>query len=136
MRWLGFMAEIKVVILRVDSKEMEINDSFDHTLKNMQSVVGGYLEAIRLGSVVEGREITIWLNEEGKLEQLEPNFAIVRKKGLELLDVVVGDVLITSCDDEGNTVGLNDEELELVKSKFDFDYGLVSPIFVDKTLFV
>jgi hypothetical protein len=136
MRWLGFMANIRVAILRVDSKEIEIHDSFDHTLKNMQGVVGGYLEAITLDSVVEGREVTVWLNEEGKLEQLKPNFAIIRKESLQLLDVVVGDVLITSCDDEGNTVGLNDEELELVKFKFDFDYGLVSPVFVDKTLFV
>lgn len=130
------MQESKMRVVTLKSKEdsLVVNDEFEYTLENMQKAVGGYIQPIyiRTGGT---REIIIWVNEEGILDNLPTNFALIRKKGGEIITYVLGDVLITASDGE-DTVGLNDEELEFVKSSFDFDYGTLSPVFASRTFFV
>lgn len=112
---------MKACILKTDSKDMFIVDDFSGDLKGLQDIVGGYVEAMDLGSVGDGRRVTLWLNEEGKLHDLPPNFGVVQQDengNLFLVDIVMGDVIITSSDDKGETVGLNDLEVELVNALF------------------
>jgi hypothetical protein len=129
--------KIRAVVLKANSKELEVVEEFEHSLDNMQKAVGGYIEAVTLSHDPNtDRMVTIWLNEEGKLRGLQPNFAMIQKSNDKLLDVIVGDVLITSTDEEGSTVGLNDEELAMVKEKFNMNFGLITPVFVEKTLYI
>jgi hypothetical protein len=129
--------KIRVVTLKANSNELVVNEEFEHSLENMQKSVGGYIEAITLSHDPKtDRMVTVWLNEEGKIRGLQPNFAMIQKSDNKLLDVIVGDVLITSTDEEGSTVGLTDEELELVKEQFNMNFGLITPVFVEKALFV
>jgi len=127
---------IRVAIIKSEGSQLEVKLDFSHTLENMQEVVGGYIEAITIREDSIGRRITVWINEEGKLINLPPNFAIIDEESGRLLDVVMGDVLITSCDVEGEIVSLTDEELEFVRRSFNFTRGLISPVFCQKTLFI
>jgi hypothetical protein len=124
------MAEtIRVAVLKADGNKLEVNETFEQSLSNMQKVVGGYIEALTMHSD-NYRQVTIWLNEEGKFNGSLPNFAIMHED--RLVDIVMGDVIITSSDAQGNTVGLNDAELEIVKSRFFFTKGLVGNTLINK----
>ena len=57
------------------------------TLKEMQDIVGGYIEIVYLK---DGRIMV--LNEEGKLNDLNPNSEATK---LYTHDYIVGDVLVT-----------------------------------------
>lgn len=51
--------------------------------------------------------VDLWVNEEGKLIGLKPNFMIFDGQ-----DVAVGPIFFASSDEEGETVGLTDEQVE------------------------
>lgn len=70
------------------------------------------------------------------LKGLTPNFALIEAKTNSLLDIVVGDVLITSSNIEGEVVSLTNEELDFVSRSFDFTRGISQPVFCNKVLLV
>lgn len=109
---------IRVAKVNVDTNFLEVDTKFVHSLENMQKAVGGHLEAMVLHSH-EGRDVVLWLNEEGKLNGLKPNIGLYANN--QLVDIIVGDVLITSSDIEGETTSLNDAELEFIKHKIKFN---------------
>jgi hypothetical protein len=80
---IGEMPEVKVI---------------ENTLTNLQEFVGGYIEL----AYVEG--IMMIINEEGKLQNLKPNFV------LSSWDVVVGNVLFTGNANE-NFASISDDEI-------------------------
>lgn len=102
---------IRVIILEAGNPEAKIVERFEHSLENLQTVVGGYIEAVSVNE-----SITIWLNEEGKLQELPPNFYLIGNGSP--FDIVVGDVIITGTDGEGNTIGLSDEEVTEIQERF------------------
>jgi Domain of unknown function (DUF3846) len=140
MEDINMSKKIRVVTLKADSKELVVNENFEHSLENMQEAVGGGIEAITGEYFNEtGREITIWLNGEGKLKGLQPNFAILKTGTNRLLDIVVGDVLITAIDEEGSTVGLTDDELKVVQGMFEIqerEVYLNPTIIVQKSIYM
>jgi hypothetical protein len=91
-------------------------------LEEMQAVVGGYVEVVELEHGVD-----MWLNEEGKYIWGEPTptdkwnhratmFAHAAKS-IQANDWIAGDVLFTGgADDDGDTVGLSDEQMAYVES--------------------
>ncbi|MBQ8997217.1 MAG: DUF3846 domain-containing protein [Clostridium sp.] len=79
-----------------------------NTLKSYQDIVGGYIETYPLG-----KDLILVLNEEGKLMDLDVNFAIPYKSGYT--EYIVGDVAIVNSDEEGNFASLNDEQIEYLK---------------------
>jgi hypothetical protein len=104
--------QIRVIILEAGNPEAKVIEKFDHSLENLQAVVGGYIEAIRVND-----SITIWINEEGKLiDGIEPNFNLIGEG--KPYDIVMGDVLIAGTDHEGETVSLTDEEIQEVQERF------------------
>lgn len=117
---------MKVIIVNADSEKLEVTEEFENSLESLQKVVGGYIEVVTLrGYHDEDRRITMWLNEEGKLSNLPPNIAMVRRSNQQLADVIVGNAIITSTDSEGETVGLNDEEIEFIKGVLHFNKGVM-----------
>jgi len=89
-----------------ESRIIELDD----TLEQLQREVGGLIEAVTLPNGV-----TMWLNEEGKLQQLDHNkqaqFIFDHTFGPGV-DIVVGNAVITGgADEEGQTLGLTDEQL-------------------------
>lgn len=83
-------------------------------LSVLQSAVGGWVQAIDLSNI-----LSLWVNEEGKMIRLEHNpIAQVfwdMSFGQET-DYIVGTVVLTGTPDaDGETQGLSDEHIEVLK---------------------
>ncbi|MDF3555534.1 DUF3846 domain-containing protein [Bacillus cereus] len=103
---------IRVVLIEAGNPEIKIIEKWEHSLDTVQQFVGGYIQPIRVND-----SVTMWMNEEGKMQQLEPNFLFVNKEGTPL-DTIVGNVLIAGTNDEGDDISLTDEEIELLQERF------------------
>lgn len=113
---------MNVLILKANEDALTLVPDFEHSLENMQNVVGGNLEALDLSYDEQtGRRITLWLNEEGKLIGLPVNFALLHQG--QLIDIVMGDCIITAVDEDGRTVSLSESEIQFIKQKV-FDTGI------------
>ncbi|MDQ0976649.1 hypothetical protein QFZ31_006701 [Neobacillus niacini] len=105
--------DIRVIIANAGEQEIHLVEKFEHSLEHLQAVVGGYIEAIRVND-----SITIWINEEGKLiEGMKPNFYLIDTNN-KPVDIVLGDIIITGTDEEGETISLTDQEIEEIQSRF------------------
>lgn len=74
-------------------------------LEAMQGIVGGHIEYIPLQLSFD--TLDLFLNEEGKLDKLEPNVWVFEKQ-----DVVCGTLFVCTNTDEGESIGLTEEEAE------------------------
>ena len=110
---------MKVLILSGgELKEKEI----DNTLENLQEIVGGYIEIPFLSKVLNENGIDIIINEEGKyIDGLTPEIAVVRTGTNQILDIVYGNCIFASHDEEGNTTALNDEQIKIVMEELETD---------------
>ncbi len=96
--------------------EMSIIDLAENELATLQAKVGGWVQMVDLND-----NLTLWCNEEGKLEGLPLN-----RYATELwesvygkTDIIVGDIVLTGgADDEGETLGLSDLKIEAIKGLF------------------
>ena len=93
-------------------------------LRILQGIVEGLIEPIEItrGLLYGQRSLTLWVNEEGKLTGKTPNFVATnfytRKYGV--VDIVVGTVVFTGgTDEEGETLGLTDETIQLLQQVTD-----------------
>lgn len=103
--------------LVLSNNELEVKD-IENTLEALQKIVGGYIEIPFLSKIFYQNEIDIIINEEGKMiEGLKPEIAILENGSNKVLDVVMGNCLFASHDDEGNTVGLTDKQIEIVENE-------------------
>lgn len=75
--------------------------TIENTLKAKQDIVGGWIEYLTF------YDFDLYLNEEGKLSKLPSNLKFPQ-------DIVVGTVYVTKANEEGNDVGLTDEEAQEV----------------------
>ncbi|MBL5830871.1 DUF3846 domain-containing protein [Bacillus sporothermodurans] len=92
-------------------EQFEVKSEQD-TYNIIKNAVGGYVEALRLSDTC-----TLWVNEEGKINDLKPNFQLLDRAGIPQ-DYVVGNVIFTGVDDNGSTVGLTEEDLKLIEKRF------------------
>lgn len=81
-----------------------------NTLEYLQEAVEGYIEVIRLEN-----DVCIWVNEEGKINGLKPNTALVDKNG-RIFDIIHGNFVVTASDEEGNTVPMTKEQVNYFES--------------------
>jgi hypothetical protein len=83
-------------------------EMIENTLEAKQKIVGGRIECIRL----DGYDIII--NEEGKLEALEPNFGIHNG-----MDYVAGTAIFAGVNyDEGDFISLTPEQRKFIVRQF------------------
>lgn len=103
---------MKVLVLsNGELKEREIKSG----LEELQKIVGGYIEIPFLSKKFFDNEIDIIINEEGKLlDNMKPEIAIVNEAHGNILDIVYGNCIFASHDNEGNTVSLSDEQIRIV----------------------
>ena len=93
-------------------RQIEIRP-FKEPLEYLQGLVGGYLEHYIIDDKLDANYIDMWINEEGKLiEGLQPTFALLHDG--ELYDVIFGNCVFSKYDDEGNTLGLDEFEINRV----------------------
>ena len=112
----------------------------DNSLESLQEIVGGYIEIPFLSKAFNDNEIDVIINEEGKyIDGLKTEIAIVNSKTKEILDVIFGNCIFMSHDEEGNTIALNDKQIKVVMQELQMDATLTYPNgkeFVAKILFV
>jgi hypothetical protein len=101
---------MKIVYVKAGNPQIEIRD-VPSGLDTMKKLVGGYLELVRVTD-----EIDMWINEEGKLLELPPNF-VLDYKG-RTVDIIAGDAFFASNNEEGDTVSLTNELVEEIKDRF------------------
>lgn len=108
---------MKVLVLSNGNfEEKEISNE----LEDLQKMVGGYIEIPFLGKKLSDKGIDVIINEEGKLiEGMKAEIAIVDEKTGGILDIVYGNCIFASHDEEGNTIELTEEQNEFVKEELE-----------------
>jgi hypothetical protein len=104
--------EMKALVFKTNNTlvvEQDTNEFVSY--ETLSRAVGGMIEAVTLPN-----GLTLWVNEEGKMDGLPVNdyatrlFASAFGAGI---DIIVGDAIVTGgADDEGETLGLTDEQLK------------------------
>jgi hypothetical protein len=97
------------------AEEINLNEG-DSQLELLQKAVGGLIEAVDLGD-----NLTMWVNEEGKMYGLpiNPMATMLWEKHFGFTDIIVGDVIFTGgTGSEGETLGLNAETAEELRKLF------------------
>jgi len=101
---------IKMLAITLDAegvaKEIELTEG-ESQLKVLQEAVGGWVQAVDFTP-----DLTLWCNEEGKLQGLpiNPMATFLWEKYFGFTDVICGNVIFTGgTGDEGETLGLNEE---------------------------
>lgn len=90
--------------------EATIIDLNEGSLEKLQKAVGGYVQAIDLSDTM-----SMWCNEEGKMMSLphNPFGQAFWEKVYGRTDYIVGDIVLTGgTDKDGETMGLNDEQMK------------------------
>ena len=109
----------KIVIMDCEKRTLELVSikKKDFNLKYMQKVVGGIIDIPYISEQLDDMGIDAVINDEGKLLGLPVNFVIADSDNL-IMDFVVGNVMFCSHDDEGNSIGLNDKQIDFLDSLF------------------
>lgn len=129
---------MKVLVLsNSELQEKEIGTE----LEDLQEIVGGYIEIPYLGDVFVDNGIDVIINEEGKLiEGLRAEIAIVNKQRGAILDIVYGNCIFASHNDEGETIGLTDEQIQIVTKELETVFEMMDKeteeIFDIRALFI
>jgi hypothetical protein len=104
----------QINVLVVEPNKAPYVKTIENTLQAQQKIVGGYIEPIDLTFDREtGRKVSFVVNEEGKLNGLPDNRTmIIPRSGGAYMDMIVGTFYVNAWDDEGESVGLTESELE------------------------
>jgi hypothetical protein len=86
-------------------------DTIEHSLENMQKLVGGTLDGVSLPE-----RIVMWVDDEGLIKE-KPINLITYVENQEVHHIA-GDVFFTGIDEEGETVSLSDEQMVWITNRF------------------
>ena len=106
---------MKALVLKTNNTIQVEEDTEEFvSYATLSRAVGGMIEAVTLPS-----GLTLWVNEEGKMNGLPVNDYATRLFDSAFgsgIDIIVGNAIITDgADDEGETLGLTDAQIaELV----------------------
>jgi hypothetical protein len=111
-----------------------------NTLEDLQEIVGGYIEIPYLSDVFNENGIDIVINEEGKfIDGLKAEIAVIDGETKQILDVVFGNCIFVSHDEEGETTELTEEQMKVVMRELRMDVVLSyenGNTFTTKALFI
>lgn len=100
------MERIKVVLIETGQKPKLVE--LEHTLENLQEMVGGHIEDIRFSRKLLEMGVAVLGDEEGRLKNKIPTAILFNK---EESMVLVGNIVILGCN-EDNFCGLTEEQIE------------------------
>ena len=102
-----------MIILEVTPGHKSERKEIPHTLEAMQSIVGGYIQAI----YPYDDPVAIVCNEAGKLLGLEPNRAIRDPDTNEIIDIICGPFFVCGLN-EDDFCSLTEEQQAYYESLF------------------
>lgn len=96
--------------------EIQLNENGEGQLELLQAGVDGWVQAVDLSA-----DLTLWVNEEGKLNGLPYN-PIATRMWEEVFgvgtDIIVGNAVFTGgTGEEGETLGLSEEVANSIREK-------------------
>lgn len=100
----------KALIVRTDGSREIVEFEVGNSYETLKTAVNGWIECVHLPSF----GVDMWVNEEGKLIRLPLNYhgSALWAKEYGATDLMVGDIILTGgADDEGETLGLTDTQL-------------------------
>ena len=103
----------KITVLVVEPGEIPYVKEIESQLEFLQSEVGGWIEAI----YPYEDPVAIICNEDGKINRLRPNRAIISEETGEIIDIIAGKFLVTGLTDD-NFGSLNDTQIKKFSEKF------------------
>lgn len=107
---------MKTLIYLADSKKLVEKDVDDISLDFLQSQVGGYIEITYI-DYLEENGIDVFCNEEGKLLGLLHS-AYLLDNNDTIYDVIAGNMVFCSHDEDGESIGLTDEQIKVIEDIF------------------
>lgn len=106
---------MKVLVLtngKFETKEIT------NELEDLQKIVGGYIEVPFLTETFTKNGIDVIINEEGKfIEGLRPEIAVVDNLTGDVFDIIMGNCIFASHDEEGTTIALNEEQYKVIMNE-------------------
>lgn len=115
---------MRVAILSNGNLEVK---EIKNTLEELQGIVGGYIEFPFISKVFRKNIIDTIINEEGKfIDGLKPEIALIDREKQMVLDVIYGNCIFASHDEEGNTIGLTDKQIEVVMEELELEVELTN----------
>lgn len=100
------MSKIRILIVEPNKEPRQVK--VEHTVQNLQNIVGGLIEIVELEHNVD-----LICNEEGKLRSLELNRAITN-------DIIAGTFFIAG-QHKGETISLSRKQIKKYKKRFKLD---------------
>lgn len=91
-------------------------DAPEGSLKVLQDAVDGWVQVVDLAP-----KLSIWVNEEGKMNGLPYNgkATAIYQERFGMVDIIVGNAVLTGgTDEEGETIGLTDEQVARIQRLF------------------
>ena len=121
------MENTMITVLHLRAGDLEpVIEIIPHTLKNLQALVGGWLDVVRAGGYLPDElahtalaKYDIWVNDEGLVNQLPFNICLNRgelmAKRYDYAGILAGDIFLAGRDDEGNTTSIQLEDVPELK---------------------
>ena len=105
-------------IFKIDTNGNAAVKDIKGDLKSLQTEVGGLLTLAPYYEELENHGVDIFADDEGLLKPNPKTTLIItdKKNRMKVLTCLVGNLIFVSHDDEGNTLGLTDEQVEFIKS--------------------
>lgn len=111
---------MEVLVLNEGIGRFEFKD-IENTLEEIQEIVGGYIEAPFLTKVFTENGIDVIINDEGKfIEGLKPSIIVLQNGTNRTLDVIMGNCVFVSHDTEGNTIELNEKQIDIILNVLEY----------------
>lgn len=103
----------------------EVNgDDYTSTYKMLNNNVGGSIELVSFIEKFYEKGIDLWINEEGKLNDLD--ISIVIRNDNEFVDVLCGNIVFARSNEEGETIPLNEEDIVFIKKELQKENKYIS----------
>ena len=103
--------KVRVIFVPVDHlpQVVEISDDEDKRLADMQRLVGGYIELVRLEDGLD-----MWINEEGAIHGLPMNEWVSL---MDFFGVIYGPVFFARSNADGDLVSVSDEDVQAFRAE-------------------
>jgi len=98
-------------VLVLSNGKFEVRD-IANELDSLHEIVGGYIEIPHLSETLYENGIDIIINEEGKLiDGMQKEIAVVDKSSDMVLDVIFGNCIFAGHNEDGETIGLTENQM-------------------------
>ena len=105
-------------IFKIDTDGNAAVKDIKGDLKSLQTEVGGLITLANYYEELEMYDIDIFADDEGLLKA-DPKTTLIitdKKNRMKVLTALVGNLIFVSHDDEGNTLGLTNEQIDFIKA--------------------